>query len=193
MRSYYLSPAGELLTQDGAPCADLGLVHIDAEEIEVQHLSPHVERWTLPEGESIGLLISYSCHCWTTNLDMAHPGGLLRIMDGTRPRVLDMARLEASHYLPDLMRALDQHRLYVTASERNYAVYNMSFIAEDGLCYTAFFKVRRKKGRYNGARHHLELFVESAYHTVQPQKGTKTKLAAVLSEGLKGRMVKYRR
>ncbi|PTX41566.1 hypothetical protein [Allosediminivita pacifica] len=171
----------------------MGLVQVDAEQIEVQHLVPHVERWTLPKGESIGMLISYSCHCWSSSLDPIHPDDLLRIMDGTRPRVVDMARLEASHYLPDLMRGLDQHRVYVTASERNYAVYNMSFIADDGLCYTAFFKVRPKKGRYNGARHHLELFVESAYHTVQPQKGTKTKLAAVLSEGLKGRMVKYRR
>tara|TARA_B100000614_G_C14547071_1_gene492489 strand:+ start:336 stop:917 length:582 start_codon:yes stop_codon:yes gene_type:complete len=192
MRPYRLSPSGELLNQDGSLCVDIGLAQLDAEQIEVQHLAPHVERWALPKGDSVGVLISYSCHCWTTKLDAAHPDDLLRILDGTRPRVLDITRLEASHSLPELMCSLDQHRIYVTASERNYAVYNMSFIAEDGLCYTSFFKVRQKKGRFNGVRHHLEMFVESAYHTVQPQKGTKTKLAAILSEGLQGRMVKYR-
>lgn len=193
MRPYYLSTAGELLTRKGAPCSDMGLTQVTAEEIEVPHLSPHVARWTLPKGDNVGVLISYSCHCWTTTLDIAHPDDLIRIMDGTRARVIDIARLEASHGLPELMQSLDQHRIYVTAAERNYAVYNMSFIADDGLCYTAFFKVRQRKGRFDGARHHLEIFVESAYHTVQPQKGMKTKLVAILSEGLQGRMVKYRR
>lgn len=85
MRPYRLSPTGTLLTQDGASCADSDTRPLDADQIEVQHLAPHVERWTLPKGESVGVLISYSCHCWTTKLDPAHPDDLLRIMDGTRP------------------------------------------------------------------------------------------------------------
>jgi hypothetical protein len=61
------------------------------------------------------------------------------------------------------------------------------------MAYTAFLILRQQKGRYDGIRHSLTLFVESAYHTVQPQVGSKTSLTAVLSAALRGDKVKYRR
>lgn len=195
MRPYRLTDTCALQHHNGDAVVDPGggLIRVDADQIDVPHLGPHVERWTLPKGDSVGVLISYSCHCWTSALDPAHPPGLMQIMDGPRPRVIDPARFEASQTLPDLIRALDEHRIYVTSSERNYAVYNMTFTAEDGLSYTAFFTVRPRKGKFNGTRHHLVLFVESAYHIVQPQKGTKTKLPAILAQGLMGKMIRPRR
>ncbi|WP_159452458.1 hypothetical protein [Tropicibacter naphthalenivorans] len=48
MRPYRLSPTGDLLTQDGAPCPDPAPATLDAGQIEVQHLDPHVEGWPLP-------------------------------------------------------------------------------------------------------------------------------------------------
>lgn len=188
--AFTLSPTGQVLGADGQPCT---ASQVDASQIDVPHLAPHVERWTLPQGDAPGVLIRYSCHCWTSRYDPAFHAGELRIMDVTRPRVRDLARLDASRDLPQFMRQLDQHRIYVTASERNYGVYNMALTAPDGLAYTAFFLLRPQKGRFNGQRHRLVLTVESAYHTVQPQKGSKTSLSAVLAAGLRGRVVKYRR
>ena len=139
------------------------------------------------------MLIRYSCHCWTNSYDPAFHIAELRIMDGKRPRVRDLARLDASRDLPQFMRQLDRHRIYVTASERNYGVYNMAFTAPDGLAYTAFFLVRPQAGRFDRQRHKLVLTVESAYHTVQPQRGTKTSITAVLAAALQGKTVKFRR
>ena len=187
---YLLSATGQVQHADGSP---LGAQQVDANQISVPHLTPHVERWPLPRGDTPGVLIRYSCHCWTSSHDPAFHAGELRIMDGKRPRVRDMVRLDASRDLPMFMRQLDRHRIYVTASERNYGVYNMAFTAPDGLAYTAYFLLRPQAGRFNRHRHKLVLTVESAYHTVQPQKGSKTSLSAVLAAGLQGRVVKYRR
>lgn len=190
MRPYTLSPGGVILCADGSDC-DEGAV--EANDIDVEHLRPHVQRWTLNGDESVGVLIRYSCHCWTSQHDAAQHAGEMKIMDGVRARVCDQARFEASHDLPTLMQSLDQHRIYVTASERNYGVYNTAFVGADGMAYTAFFMIRPGKGRFEKARHSLILTVESAYHTVQPQKGSKTSLTAVISNALQGKTVKYRR
>lgn len=190
MKPFTVTPAGVITHSDGTPCL---LDEVDATEVSVPHLGSHVESWTLPKGEDVNVLISYSCHCWTSQHDPAFHGSEQRIMDGVRARVCDLARFEASAELPDLVKSLDRHRIYVTGSERNYGAYNMSFVAADGLAYTAFFIIRPKRGRFNGVRHRLQLTVESAYHTVQPQLGSKTSLRAALSAGLQGKMVKYRR
>lgn len=190
MKPYTLTLAGTLIQADGSPFPHDA---VDAGDINVAHLKPHVETWTLPKGEPVKVLIGYSCHCWTSQHDPAYHRGELRIMDGIRARVCDMVRLEASTELPGLIRSLDRHRIYVTASERNYGAYNTAFVAPDGLAYTAYFIIRQDKGRFDGVRHKLRLTVESAYHTVQPQQGSKVSLRAALSAGLHGRMVKYRR
>lgn len=114
-------------------------------------------------------------------------------MDGPRARVLDLARIEATKELADLIRGLDRHRIYVTAAERNYGAYNAGIVAEDGLAYTVYFTLRPDKGRHDGIRHSLRLTVESAYHSAQPEAGSKTSLTAVISAALRGEKVKYRR
>jgi hypothetical protein len=190
MKPFLLSPAGQVTHADGRPYL---AAEVDATEVAVPHLTPHVERWTMPKGDEVGVLVRYSCHCWTSAHDPERHEEELRILDGVRARVCDPARFEASRELPDLIRAMHQHRIYVTASERNYGVYNMAFTAPDGLSYTAFFMLRKNKGRFDGARHKLLLTVESAYHTVQQQKGTKTSMPAVLSAALRGKTVRYRR
>jgi PhoPQ-activated pathogenicity-related protein len=72
-------------------------------------------------------------------------------MDGLRARIFDSARFQASKELPELISSMQRFRIYVTSSERNYGVYNMRFTASDGLSYTAFFMVRKKKGRFDPA------------------------------------------
>ena len=57
------------------------------------------------------MLIRYSCHFWTSSYAPAFHAAELRIMDRNRPRVRDMARLEASRDLPMFMRQLDRHRI----------------------------------------------------------------------------------
>ena len=190
MMLYTLSSTGQVILTTGAACTETS---VDAASITVPHLPPHVQRWTLPKGDSVGVLIRYSCHCWTSQHDPAHHKDEMKIMDGVRARVCDVARFEASQELPRLMQDLDRHRIYVTQSERNYGVYNLAFVAEDGMAYTAFFMIRPDRGRFNKARHSLTLTVESAYHTVQPQQGTKTSLTAVISNALQGKTVRYRR
>lgn len=185
-----LAPSGPLLGPDGQPFDGAA---VDASLIDVAHLAAHVVSYTLPQGDQVKVLVQYSCHCWTSAHDPAHHAGQVQIMDGPRARVLDAARLEASVALSQLIASLDRHRIYVTASDRNYGVYNAAFVAEDGMAYTAFFILHPQKGRYDGIRHALALFVESAYHTVQPQVGSKTSLTAVLSAALRGEKVKYRR
>lgn len=190
MKQYLLSASGRLHHNNGQPCT---AKEVDSREVAVPHLTPHVERWTLPRGENIGVLVVYSCHCWTSQY-RSEPGvDELKIMDGLRARIFDSARFEASKELPELISSMQRFRIYVTSSERNYGVYNMRFTASDGLSYTAFFMVRKKKGRFDGVRHTLVLSVESAYRIAQPQKGMKTSLRAILAAALRGETVRYRR
>lgn len=185
-----LSPGGPLLGPDGQP---FNGGQVDATQIDVPHLAAHVVAYTLPKGDVVKVLVRYSCHCWTTAHDPALHAGMVQIMDGPRARVPDTARLQASVALAQLIASLDHHRIYVTASDRNYGAYNAAFVTPDGLAYTAFFVVRPNKGRFNGIRHALGLFVESAYHAAQPQAGSKTSMAAVLAAALQGSKVRYRR
>lgn len=166
---------------------------VEAGLVFAEHLSSHVETFALPKGDSISILVSYSCHCWTSSHDEYAHRGMVRIYDGVRPRVFDAARYETSQQLPDFMRNLMQHRVYVAASERNYGCYNASLVDGDGLAYTAFFTIRPDRGRFNGRRHALLLRVESAYTRMQPDHGMKTSMSAILSAALKGEMIIYRR
>jgi hypothetical protein len=190
MQRLTLHPDGPLLGPDGQPFQGQ---QVDARLIDVAHLAAHVVSYALPQGDVVKVLVQYSCHCWTSAHDPVQHAGQVQIMDGTRARVQDPVRLQASVALSQLIASLDRHRIYVTASDRNYGVYNAAFVTEDGTAYTAFFVLRPQKGRFDGIRHSLGLFVESAYHAQQPQVGSKTSLTAVLAAALKGDKVKYRR
>jgi hypothetical protein len=62
---------------------------------------------------------------------------------------------------------------------------------DDGTAYTAFFTLRPQKGRFDGIRHKLRLYVESAHHRPQPENGQKVKIAVVIGQALMGKKVKY--
>jgi len=94
--------------------------------------------------------------------------------------------------LPDLIRGVDRHRISVTSTARNYSVYDAGSVVNH-KAYTAFFGIRRKNRCFDNVRCKLVLTVESAYVRPLLEKGTKTSLVAILSNGLKGRMVRYRR
>ena len=186
---YMVTPQGLILKPDGSLFDG---PTIDSSLLDVQHLASHVETYALAREDRINVLVTYSCHCWTCAHDPVVHGGQTLIMDGQRARVHDAVRHQASFGLADLIREIDQHRIYVTASERNFGVYNAVFVA-GGTAYTAYFVMRPDKGRFNGVRHKLQLFVESAYHAAQPEQGSKTSLTAVIAAALRGDKVKYRR
>ena len=170
----------------------MALDTVEATAVAVAHLAPHVETFALDATDSVRILIAYSSHCWTCAFDPAAHAGRTVFMDGARPRAFDPVRHDASVHLGGLLRALPQNRLYVTPSDRNYGVYNATLPDPAGGFYTAFFTLTPRKGRFNGVRHQLTLYVESAYARVQPE-GMKTSFRAAVAAAREGRTVKYRR
>jgi hypothetical protein len=164
---------------------------IDSPQLSVAHLVPHILTVNLPKGDRVNILVEYSCHCWTRTFDTAEHAGQMQIMDGTRPRAFCPHRFAASVDLAGLLGTLPQNRLYLTQSDRNFGTYNATMMLGDGTAYTAFFTLRPHKGRFDGIRHKLRLFVESAHHRPQPESGQKVKIAVVVSQALKGKKVKY--
>ena len=170
---------------------------IDADQIEVPHLVPHVVTFDVCTKEQIErakVLVRYSCHCWSSKWETECSAGGIRIMDGARERSFDPVRFSASSGLPALIMALPEAQVYVTRSERNYGCYDIAHLGEDGLAYTAYFTMRPQKGRFNGIRHNLLLQVESAYPRAQPEEGwSKTSLRAIIAASRNSRVVRYRR
>ena len=160
---YKLNSDGQLYGEDGNAWDD---DRIDADHIEVPHLVPHVVTFDIgtKKGQSdrAKVLVRYSCHCWSSKWDNRHSTGKMRIMDGSRSRVFDPVRFNASHGLPGLIKALQQIPVYVIRSERNYGCYNAACPGEEGKAYTAYFTMRPQRGRFDGIRHTLLLQAESA-------------------------------
>jgi hypothetical protein len=188
MTRYVVAPDGTLTDASGAAVtADV----IESTRLHVAHLTPHVLTVDLPKGDRVNILVEYSCHCWTRTFDLtAHAGGM-QIMDGTRPRAFCPLRFAASVDLATLLGTLPQNRLYLTPSDRNYGTYKATMMLDDGTAYTAFFTLRAHKGRFDGIRHKLRLFVESAHHRPQPEDGQKVKIAVIIGQALMGKKVKY--
>jgi len=159
--------------------------------LHVPHLAPHILTLTLPRGDRVNILVVYSSHCWTRTFDPVTHAGQMRIMDNTRPRVFCPDRYAASVALGGLLANLPNNRLYLTRSDRNYGTYNATTILSNGTAYTAFFTLKPKKGRFDGIRHKLRLYIESAHHRPQPEGGQKVNVAAIVSKALEGEMVKY--
>lgn len=159
--------------------------------LHVPHLSPHILTLSLPKDDKVNMLVRYSSHCWTRTFDDSVHAGQMRIMDGIRPRAFCPDRYAASTDLHGLLDDLHRNRLYLTRSDRNYGTYNATTILPDGTAYTAFFTLRQQKGRFDGIRHKLRLYVESAHHRPQPEAGQKVNVAVIVSQALKGDKVKY--
>lgn len=166
---------------------------IENTRLQVEHLAPHVLTIELPKGDRVNILVVYSCHCWSEGFEDSKHDGQVRIMDGTRARAFCPDRFTASVNLRELLEGLSRNRIYLTRSDRNYGTYNATKILEDGTAYTAFFTLKAQKGRFDGVRHKLRLFVESAYSCPQPEAGQKVKAAAMVGQALKGTKVKYYR
>lgn len=188
MTRYVVCPDGTLTDANGT---EMTAQVIESTRLHVPHLAPHVLTVDLPKGDRVNILVEYSCHCWTRTFDPAAHAGQMQIMDGTRPRAFCPQRFAASVDLAGLLGTLPQNRLYLTPSDRNYGTYNATMMLDDGTAYTAFFILKPHKGRFDGIRHKLRLFVESAHHRPQPENGQKVKIAVVISQALMGKKVKY--
>lgn len=188
MTRHVVAPDGTLTDANGAAVAP---PVVESTRLHVPHLAPHILTVDLPKGDRVNILVEYSCHCWTRSFDAIAHAGQMQIMDGTRPRAFCPNRFASSVDLAGLLETLPQNRLYLTQSDRNFGTYNATTMLDDGTAYTAFFTLRPQKGRFDGTRHKLRLFVESAHHRPQPESGQKVKIAVVISQALKGEKVKY--
>ena len=159
--------------------------------LHVPHLAPHILTLTLPKGDRVNIIVGYSSHCWTRTFDPAAHAGQMQIMDGIRPRAFCPDRYAASTALGGLLANLHRNRLYLTPSDRNYGTYNATTILANGTAYTAFFTLKPHKGRFDGIRHKLRLYVESAHQRSQPEDGQKVKVAVIIGQALQGKKVKY--
>jgi hypothetical protein len=190
MTRYSVSDTGILTDETGAVVSRANILDT---RLHVPHLAPHILTLTLPKGDTVNIVVYYSSHCWTRTYDTEEHAGHMKIMDASRPRAFCPDRYAASIVLPDLLANLSQNKLYLTPSDRNYGTYNATAILEDGTAYTAFFTLKSKKGRFDGIRHKLRLYVESAHHRPQPENGQKVSIAVIVSKALKGEKVKYSR
>lgn len=188
MTRHVVAADGTLTDASGA---SVTAAAIDSSQLSVPHLSPHILTVDLPKGDRVNILVEYSCHCWTRAFDTAAHAGQMQIMDGIRPRAFCPDRFAASVDLAALLGTLPDNRLYLTPSDRNYGTYNATMMLPDGTAYTAFFTLRPHRGRFDGIRHKLRLFVESAHHRPQPENGQKVKIAVVVGQALMGKKVKY--
>ena len=189
-RSYTLKKDGRLLDTAGRACNES---IVDAQNISVPHLIPHVETFSLTGEETVKIIARYSCHCWSIKHDPELHAGRQQVADGQRIRVFDEERFAASLSLSNLIQNLPENSIYVTRSDRNYGVYNALLRDEQDNAYTAYFRLLAKKGKFEKVRYKLELFVESAYLRPQPEPGSKTNFKAIVSKAFQGKMVKYRR
>lgn len=165
---------------------------VDADNILAEHLTSHVEYFQLKAGQKIGVLIEYSCHCWSQEFPGGGPPPGLLIRDGKKVRAVNLHRYLDSLTLPSLLRNLPSNRVFVAPSDRNYRTYCSSWKAGNGDPYSAFFTLKPFKGRHDSKRHKLRLFVESAYRRPVDADASKTSFVAAASAALQNRMIKRR-
>lgn len=167
---------------------------ITSDIIHVGHLAAFVFPVAvhLPGGTGatvIRIRVAFTCHCFTEKWDPARHAGRPVILDPTRPRAYDQRRYDLSKGLPDLVRGMKCHKVYMTPQKRNYMAFDGRVILEDGSTYRMFFAMKRKAG----ADHDLEMMVESAYPTNDPIKGMSVRFAAVVSATFLGKKISYKR
>ncbi|MEF2548843.1 hypothetical protein VQ045_16920 [Aurantimonas sp. E1-2-R+4] len=189
MPRFTINANGSLTADDGSAAV---FKQIDHQLIHVPHLAPHVILVPMPRDDVIGIKVIYLSHCWNESYDpVRHVDAPMLIMDGIRPRVFNIVRFEESRVLPAFLADLSNHRLYWTPADRNFGVYNATTII-DGLAYTAFFTLKKERGKLSGIRHSLVMRVESAYHAPQPSVGQRVKAGAAIDAALKGKKLKFR-
>lgn len=191
MSGYVLSANGEIKDAQGNP---VKLVEISDSDVIVPHLKSHVISYQLPGGDIVKVRIIYTSHCWSEAHDSISHVGKIKFMDGKRPRAFCPIRYKLSIGLRELIEGLPRNKIYMTPAERNFGTYCGIKILEDGTAYTAFFTLNGGKGRFDGIRHKLTLYVESAYLYPQiDQIGQKTGFQALVSSALTGKPLSFKR
>ena len=162
---------------------------INNTNISIDHLRDHIITIQLPKGQIIKIKVKYSCHCWTRKFDEHKDEDQIKIMDGKNSRVFCNDRFNWSTNLNNLFTNLENNRFFLSNAERNYGTYSVQVNNNKNL-YTAFFRLKNEKGKFNGIRYQLVLFVESAYFREKPKKVQNVKIATIVSKALEGEMVK---
>ena len=121
--------------------------------------------------------------------DFYYSSALKSIKDGKNSRVFCNDRFNWSTNLNNLFTNLENNRFFLSNAERNYGTYSVQVNNNKNL-YTAFFRLKNEKGKFNGIRYQLVLFVESAYFREKPKKVQNVKIATIVSKALEGEMVK---
>ena len=167
---------------------------ISERDVIVGHLTSHVVSYSLPDRDTVKVRVIYTSHCWNEAYDSNLHSGKIRFMDGKWPRAFCPERYRLSFGLKELIEGLPGNKIYMTPAERNFGTYNGVKILDDGTAYIAFFTIKGEKGRFDGVRHRLTLYVESAYLCTPLKKiGQKTGFAALLTSAIKGKPLSFKR
>lgn len=185
---YVISQDGLLFDRAGT-CVTLPSVQDT--DVEVSHLVPFVFSVDLPKGESTKVVVEFASHCWTDSFDAAKHAGQMVVHDHRRPRVFAPQRYELSVGLPRMIRELAAHTCYLTPQKRNFMAFDGRLKLPSGEDYRVFFTMRGQKGRWDGVRYRLRMFVESAYPTSDPVVGMEVSFVNIVSKTLRNEKIRY--
>ena len=136
---------------------------LDGTTYDLAHLHPFAHEFVVdardgkPE-QRYAINVAFSLHCFTRGRkdgETVPPDHLYA--DNREERVIDLARYELSHRLPDVIRGIGRRKCFHTGHANFFTV---EVIDDDGRShdYSVFFAVTKAgKGR------RLNLFVQSAY------------------------------
>jgi len=162
---------------------------VDADDVNVQHLEPYVFRFQMKHSD-VGIRVVFSCHCWSETFDsLVHGPNCIIVRDGNKERVFCQNRYNHSPLIHGLIENMSDYKVYITTSERNYGLYNIDLSIGMDSYYTVFFTLKKDKGKYNGKRHSLSLYVESAYYRGLDCKLRGTKALAIVDATLTGKKI----
>lgn len=186
--AYTINNMGQISDRTGTI---INFSRIDDTEIEVPHLTPFIFTETLPNGQTVKILVSFASHCWTESYDAVKHAGQTIIMDHKWERAFDAQRFALSAGLPAMVQGLQGHNCYLTPEKRNYMAIDGRVSLPNGQNYRVVFKMKFNRGKYDGVRFRLEMFVESAYPTSDPPAGRSVGFSTIVAKALKGEIVKY--
>lgn len=134
---------------------------INGTPIDLDHLEPLFLDCPTPDQSSeLRINVRFSVHCFTEGGDdLALLDPALLIMDHKTPRAFDQRRYDLSKNLPKIIGTLPKVKVHQTPERRNY-LYFSTLTELVGMEYLTFFRLKKAQREH---KHHLELFVESAY------------------------------
>jgi len=165
-----------------------------------QHLTQHVVSYNMPKGDVVKVKVTYSCHCYTHGYDeVKYPEESLDnsiVINDSRMRIFDKERYDASLNIPRIISNLQRYKVYITKPklrlDRNYTTFDSCVKSPNGDHYRLFFTLKRNKGRFDGVRFNLEMYVESAYFSGNQINGMEYNFTSLLNNTLLGKEVTYK-